>query len=123
MYRSEQRGNLSGTERAVSAGIGAGLSLLMLRSGSPILRALAAVAGVGLLARATAGHCAVKAAITGESTIGEGLRDHWNKMSGSGRQTRVSDAQEAVEERGNPEALEEGVARGQPSMASTTASH
>lgn len=121
MYRSEQRGNLSGTERAVSAGIGTGLSLLVLRSGSPILRALAAVGGLALLARATAGHCAVKAAITGESTIGEGLRDQWNKMSG--RQAQFSNTQEAVEERGQPEALEEGLVREQPSMSTSTAAH
>lgn len=118
MYRSVQRGNLSGTERGVSAGIGTGLSLLVLRSGSPILRALAAVAGLALLARAAAGHCAVKAAVTGESSIGEGLRDQWNRMSG--RQSRVSDAQEAVEERADPQAVEEGFARGGPSVTPST---
>jgi len=118
MYRSEQRGNLSGTERGVSAGIGTGLSLLVLRSGSPILRALAAVTGLALLARAAAGHCAVKAAVTGESSIGEGLRDQWNRMAG--RQSRVSDAQEAVEERAEPQAVEEGFARGGPSVTPST---
>lgn len=124
MYTSEHEGNLSGTERAVSAGIGTGLSLLVLRSGNPILRALAAIAGVALLARAAAGHCAVKAAVTGESSIGEGLRDQWNKMSGSRPRTRSSDAQEAVEEQANPQAMEEGFASGEPSSpTSFTATH
>ena len=33
----------------------------------------------------------------------------------SGRQARISDAQEAVEERADPEAMEEGFAPGKPS--------
>lgn len=118
MYRSEHDGNLSGTERGVSAGIGTALSLLVLRSGSPILRALAGVAGLALLARAMAGHCAVKAAITGESSIGDGLRDQWNRMSRT--QTGLSDVQEAVEERGDPAAMEEGFATGRPSVSSSS---
>jgi hypothetical protein len=119
MNTSGHDGNLSGTERAISAGIGTGLSLLLLRSGSPILRALAGVAGIALLARAAAGHCAVKAALTGQSSIGEGFRDQWNRMSG--RQARISDAQEAVEERADPEAMEEGFAPGEPSASISTA--
>lgn len=119
MYMSQHEGNLSGTERAVSAGIGAGLSLLVLRSGSPILRALAAIAGVALLARAAAGHCAVKAAVTGESSIGEGLRDQWDRMSGSRLRSRSSDAQEAVEEQANPQAMEEGFTSEAPSASTS----
>ena len=85
--------------------------------------ALAAIAGVAMFARAAAGHCAVKAAVTGESSIGEGLRDQWNRISGS--QPRSLDAQEAVEEQANPEAMEEGFATGAaPSMSTpTTAPH
>lgn len=119
MYTSEHEGNLSGTERAVSAGIGTGLSLLVLRSGSPILRALAAIAGVALFARAAAGHCAVKAAVTGESSIGEGIRDQWDRMSGSRSRSRSYDVQEAVEEQANPQAMEEGFTSG-ASSASTS---
>ncbi len=119
MYSSEQRGNLSGTERAVSAGIGAGLSLLVLRSGSPILRALAAVTGLALLARAAAGHCAVKAAVNGESSIGQGLRDQWDRMSGT--QARYPDPQEAIEEQADPAAVEEGLTPGEPSLSTSTA--
>ena len=106
----------------MSAGIGTGLSLLVLRGGSPILRALAALAGLALLSRAAAGHCAVKAAVTGESSLGEGLRDQWTRLSG--RQPRFTDAQEAIEEQADPAAMEEGFAVGEPSMStSTTARH
>jgi len=103
----------------VSAGIGAGLSLLVLRSGSPILRALAAVTGVALLARAAAGYCAVKAAVTGETSLREGLRDQWNRMSGS--QLRPVDVQEAVEEQADPAAVEEGFTREGPSVSRSSA--
>ena len=102
----------------MSAGIGTGLSLLVLRSGSPILRALAALAGLALLSRAAAGHCAVKAAVTGESSLGEGLRDQWTRLSR--RQPRLSDAQDAVEEQADPAAMEEGFAPGGPSVSTST---
>jgi hypothetical protein len=88
--------------------IGAGLSLLVLGRGSSILRTLAAVAGAGLLARAVAGHCGVKAAITGQASLGGGLRDQWQRMSG--RQSSFADAQEVVEEQADPAAIEEGLA-------------
>jgi hypothetical protein len=103
----------------VSAGIGTGLSLLMLRSGSPVLRALAVVTGAALLARAVAGHCAVKAAITGQSTLGNGLREQWKRMSRS--QPAIMDAEEAVEEQADPSALEEGFAREGASASSSSA--
>jgi hypothetical protein len=122
MYTSGHGGNLSGTERGVSAGIGTGLSLLMLRSRSPVLRALAGLAGLALLARAVAGHCAVKAAVSGESSMGQGLRDEWNRMAR--RRPRFADAQEAVEEQANPAAMEEGTAQEGPSVSSSaTARH
>ena len=108
MYTSGHSGNLSGAERTWSAVIGTGLSLLVLGRGSSILRTLAAVAGAGLLARAVAGHCGVKAALTGQASLGGGLRDQWRRMSGS--QSSFADAQEDVEERADPEAIEEGLA-------------
>jgi len=104
----QKTGNLSGTERAWSAAIGTALSMLVFRRSGPVLRTLAALAGAGLLARAAAGHCAVKAALTGESSIGDGLRDQWTRMSGTPSDSL--DAQEAVEELGDPTAVEEGPA-------------
>ena len=55
--------NLSSTERAFSASLGAGLSLLALRPMSLWLRLAFAVAGAGLVVRAATGRCAVKAAL------------------------------------------------------------
>ena len=94
MNMSGQRGNLSEMERLGSAVIGTALSLLLFRSGRPVLRSLAAMAGAGFLARAVAGHCAVKAAIVGQG--------------------RMLDAEEAVEERADPAAVEEGVSANEP---------
>lgn len=55
--------NLSSTERAFSASLGAGMSLLALRRTSPWIRLALAVAGAGLIARAATGRCALKAAL------------------------------------------------------------
>jgi hypothetical protein len=82
---NQQRGNLSSGERTASAVIGLGLTALAARRGGPILRTLAAVAGTSLLGRAVAGHCAMKAAVTGQSTWKEGLTEQWRRTSDMGR--------------------------------------
>jgi hypothetical protein len=82
---TQQTRNLSDTERAVSALIGLSLSVLSLRRGSLGLRALTGVSAAGLLARAFAGHCAVKAALAGHSSLREGIVDQWHGMAGPGR--------------------------------------
>jgi len=112
-------GNLSGTERTWSTVLGAALSMIVFRRGSPVMRSLAAVAGAALLARAFAGHCAMKAALTGQSSLGAGLRDQWNRMAGG--QVDHFDAQEDVEEWAEPAALEEGLAVNKPGTASSSA--
>ena len=59
--------NLSDFERALSGLFGITLACVALRSSSlPMARALSAVLGAGLLARAASGHCAVKAALRGQ---------------------------------------------------------
>lgn len=80
MNSTEQTGNLSKSERTWSALLGASLSLLAIRRGSTILRSLEAVTGGALLARALAGHCGVKAALGGHTSLSEGLRDQWSHM-------------------------------------------
>lgn len=72
-----QTGNLSSTERGLSALFGFACSLLALGRGAPLIRTLSGAAGAFLLARATAGHCGVKAAVSGGTSLGEGLRDQW----------------------------------------------
>jgi hypothetical protein len=76
-----QTGNLSLTERATSALFGLALSILAVRRGSPLVRAMTGAAGASLLARAYAGHCGVKAAVTGHTSLSEGLGDQWRCMS------------------------------------------
>jgi hypothetical protein len=78
---AHQTGNLSNSERAWSALLGVSLSLVALRRGSLALRAIGGVTSAALLARALAGHCGVKAALTGHASLPEGLRDQWERIS------------------------------------------
>lgn len=78
-------GNLSKTERLTSATFGLALSLLALRRGSAIFRTVSAATGSALLARAAAGHCAMKAAISGRSSFRQGLTDQWRYLRGAGK--------------------------------------
>jgi DUF2892 family protein len=74
---TSQHGNLSTTERSISAAVGLGLAAVALLRGHPVLRALSGVVAGGLLARAAAGHCGVKSALAGHTKLGEGLKDQW----------------------------------------------
>jgi hypothetical protein len=81
---TQQVGNLSPTERTVSTILGTALALLAVRRGSPLIRASAGAASAALLARAYAGHCGMKAALTGQTTLSGGIADQWHRMSGTG---------------------------------------
>jgi uncharacterized membrane protein len=59
--------NLSSAERVTSALFGVALSLLAIRRGGPLTRLLTGAVGAGLIARAYAGYCPVKAAALGQS--------------------------------------------------------
>jgi hypothetical protein len=83
---NRQHGNLSNGERTASAIFGVALTALAASRGGPILRILAGVAGTSLIGRAVAGHCAMKAAVTGESTFTQGIKDQWQRTSEVGRQ-------------------------------------
>jgi uncharacterized membrane protein len=78
----ERTGNLSRGERIGSAVLGLGMMLLM-RRGSPILRIAGGTLAASLISRAFAGHCAVKAAMTGETSLRQGLTDQWQRTVGS----------------------------------------
>ena len=80
---AQQSGNLSSNERTVSIFIGTALALLAARRGNPLLRALAGAASGALLARAYAGHCGMKAALSGQTTLTGGLSDQWHRMTGT----------------------------------------
>jgi hypothetical protein len=81
----QQAGNLSTTERAISALAGVALAVFTLGRRGPLTRALAGVAGAGLFARAWAGHCGVKSALQGHTSFAGGLADQWDRMSGDPR--------------------------------------
>lgn len=76
-----QTGNLSPTERTVSTVLGAALALIAGRRGNPIVRMVAGAASGALFARAHAGHCGMKAALTGQTTLAGGLSDQWQRMT------------------------------------------
>ena len=76
-----QTGNLTQTERSVSGVLGIALSLLAISRAHPLARAVSGVAGVALLARSLAGHCAVKAALSGHTSLREGVSDQFRCLS------------------------------------------
>lgn len=80
----EQMGNLSAGERLLSAAIGIALPALLLRGRHTLVRALAAPLAGAFVARAVAGHCGVKSAMSGYSSLLEGLLDQWRCMVSAG---------------------------------------
>lgn len=75
-----QTGNLSSSERSISALAGAA-SLLTATARVPLVwKGLFALAGLGLIARAAAGHCAVKSVLRGDASIGESVAAQWSRL-------------------------------------------
>jgi hypothetical protein len=113
---TQQTGNLSDTERVWSTLLGVGASLLAVRRGSPWLRSLGAAAAVGLLSRAFAGHCGIKSAICGTTSLRDGLREQWSQMSrgatagGAGGGARPGSAAHAAQS----DAVDESIAQSFP---------
>lgn len=125
MRSREYAGNLSENERTWSAVIGTALPLLVLRRGSPILSTLAVAVGVGLIARAATGHCAVKAAIA-NAGASSGAHSGGQRGSASGRNRSASaaeplDAEDSVEEYAEPVAVLDGLAPGEVASSSSGA--
>lgn len=85
---AERPGNLSRAERWLSMIGGVGLLLAATRGGAAGRLARTGV-GVSLLARGATGFCAVKAALQGESTLGDGLREQWRRLSESVASTKA----------------------------------
>jgi hypothetical protein len=108
MNSREYAGNLSDNERTWSAVIGTAVPLLLMRRGSPLLSTLAAAAGIGLVARAFTGHCAVKEAINRRVLAASEMAGERNQQrSRHGGGTWEPDAQEYVEERADPQGVQE----------------
>jgi uncharacterized membrane protein len=79
-----QPGNLSDGERFASAVFGVGLTMIAARRGGPLFRLLVGLAGTSLVGRAIAGHCGMKAAVTGQSTLKEGMQEQWRHTTRAG---------------------------------------
>jgi hypothetical protein len=75
-----QAGNLSTGERALSALLGFALAMVAVRTRSRSAQIATSTTGLGLLMRAAAGHCAVKSAWMGHSSLAEGARDQWCRL-------------------------------------------
>jgi len=75
----EQTGNLSPSERSISALAGAA-SLLAAVSAPLVWRGILALAGVGFIARAAAGHCAVKSVLRGDASLSDSVSDQWSRL-------------------------------------------
>ena len=76
-------GNLTPVERVASGVLGLLLGAAAIRGGRSWVRAASAIAGASLLARAASGHCAVKAAALGHSSLAEGVKDEWRGLRGA----------------------------------------
>jgi hypothetical protein len=68
-------GNLSSTERTVSALAGAFLGIVSLTRGGPIMRIATAASAGALLLRALSGNCAVKAALMDHRPLAHRIRE------------------------------------------------
>jgi ferritin-like metal-binding protein YciE len=73
-------GNLSPTERWVSTLAGFGLVLGAVPRGSFLRRLAFLTGGATLLSRGLTGYCGMKAAVTGDASLGEGMREQWQRM-------------------------------------------
>jgi ferritin-like metal-binding protein YciE len=73
-------GNLRTAERWLSLAGGLAIALAAFSRRSTASRALAAVSGLTLVARGATGHCAIKAALTGESSFREGVSNQWSHL-------------------------------------------
>ena len=71
--------NVGGVERWVSVVAGLGLTLAALRGGGFLRRATTGAAGLSLLTRGISGYCGMKAALTGQTSLGEGLKEQVNR--------------------------------------------
>jgi len=85
--RFSSQGNLTTFERWLSLLGGVGLLMSAVR-GSTTGRLARGSAGLSLLARGAAGHCAMKAALSGESSLTEGLKEQWQQLTSQVSQIR-----------------------------------
>lgn len=89
-------GNVGNAERWISIAAGLGLTLAALRARGFLGRATAGAAGLSLLTRGVTGYCGMKAALTGESSLGEGLSEQFNRTRATFTPARQIDSLESL---------------------------
>lgn len=72
-------GNVTGAERWLSLAGGIGLILAGARRGSPLSRMAMITTGASLLTRGATGYCAMKSALTGQSSMKDGFQEQWQR--------------------------------------------
>jgi ferritin-like metal-binding protein YciE len=77
---STRFGNLTQRERWISTLVGLGLTLGAWPRGSFVRRVALSAGGMALIARGLAGYCGVKAAWTRQASLGEGMREQWQRL-------------------------------------------
>ncbi|HVY82705.1 MAG TPA: DUF892 family protein [Steroidobacteraceae bacterium] len=75
-----QSGNVGPVEKWASLIGGSLLTLGALTRGGVLRRVALGATGVSLMIRGTTGYCAVKGALTGETSLRDGLTEQWNRM-------------------------------------------
>lgn len=80
LTRLSRPGNLGSAERALSAAVGLGL-LLTAGRGSVLGRLARGGVAASLLTRATTGFCAVKSTLQGQTTLPDGLKQQWERLT------------------------------------------
>ncbi len=108
----EPTGNLSRSERSISALAGAA-SLATAARAPLIWKGILAVAGIGLIARAVAGHCAVKSVLRGDASLGESVAAQWSRLR-PGSRGRASSLPGSAHHERTSRAVDESVAQSFP---------
>ncbi|HEY8538086.1 MAG TPA: DUF892 family protein [Steroidobacteraceae bacterium] len=73
-------GNLSENERWLSAAAGLALAVTAARSRGAVGKLLLAAAALPMIARGATGYCAMKSAITGETTLKQGMQEQLRRV-------------------------------------------
>lgn len=97
---SQRPGNLGSAERWLSALAGVGL-LLTASRGSTAGKLARSGLAASMLARASTGYCAIKGTLEGETTLQDGLRQQWQRLTET-----VSSAQAAASASSQIESME-----------------
>lgn len=90
-------GNIKSAERWLSLIAGTGLALSSLRRGGLLSKLVGGAAAFSLISRGTTGYCGMKAALQGQTSLREGIREQFERVSaqiGSATVREINDMQQ-----------------------------